>query len=545
MKRLRIITSTISIIIALFIIIQSLYISHHEKTDEFNIANPNLFTKYFDLLLVSRTLKHEKGLDYWFDWIDNEAGLITMNKKISLLHFDLHGLEDNSDEPYHICTPTNLFIYDFFIQHTLDIMYHAYFGDLDPKENENVTRHALRKGYVDNVVWLFPNHWKNYSQKIIMNTSYEKFTKMIYHQTYFINPRDGKFFYLNNEIIKDNEIWHKLFAKRKLFEPVNVELRSFDNLKVNVWVLSLNEYLNEPYFRDMNVNNIILDIDLDFFQCQEPAQTFMNHFDWNQNKINDFNNLLQHHQYVPSHMFSEYSNQAIMTLLYLLNENDTNELKSKNEPINPTKFKVPQIEDVFRIALEEKMEIETIKRVMYLLYEYQIERSYYEKDAVQHLMHFDHVFKILNIAHRRLIDLQIIGYRDSEEVLHAQRNYHSVHMEKLKEIAVRKAKKEHFIKEKRETTKIRELNENYQETFQRFEQFAQRLIDLVQQRRNLLSTEVDDLGQQNELFTNNNDQNRIYQTQWDDHQLKDLMNVKIIYFVFIESCMSVLIGIVL
>ena len=157
MKKLRIITSATSIIIALFTIFQIVKISNHGKdiNDEFNIADPHLFSGKFDLLLVSRTLKHEKGMDYWFDWIDHEAGLITMNKTMSLLHFDLHSIEDNSDQPHHICTAPNLFLYDFFVQQTLDIMYDAYFGDLDPNEHANVTRHALRKGYVKDIVWIF------------------------------------------------------------------------------------------------------------------------------------------------------------------------------------------------------------------------------------------------------------------------------------------------------------------------------------------------------------------------------------------------------
>ena len=111
-------------------------------------------------------------------------------------------------------------------------------------------------------------------------------------------------------------------------------------------------------------------------------------------------------------MFSEYSNQAILTLLYLLNENDSDQLMLQRESpddlkLNTEKFEAPQIEDVFKIALEERMDIDTMKRVMYLLYEYQLERSYYEPDAVKHLTHFDHMFEILSTAHRRLIELEL------------------------------------------------------------------------------------------------------------------------------------------
>ena len=81
----------------------------------------------------------------------------------------------------------------------------------------------------------------------------------------------------------------------------------------------------------------------------------MNHYDWNQEMVTNFNNILQHHQYSPSHMFSEYSNEAIVTLLYLMNENKSETMKMNNKPIENTKFKMPQIEDVLKTAIEEKM----------------------------------------------------------------------------------------------------------------------------------------------------------------------------------------------
>ena len=82
------------------------------------------------------------------------------------------------------------------------------------------------------------------------------------------------------------------YLVREIFQNVSVtnssrsdfEIGSFDNSQVNIWVLSLNEYVNEPYFRDMSIHNLILDIDLDFFECQEPAATFMNHYHWDKTK---------------------------------------------------------------------------------------------------------------------------------------------------------------------------------------------------------------------------------------------------------------------
>eukprot|EP01084_Bolivina_argentea_P181704 313779_1 len=207
MKTLKVI---VLLIIITFVIYQvSEIFQHHDNKHEFNRADIELFLKYFDLLFISRTMKHEKGIFYWLDWIDNEAGLATMNKTMSLLHFDVHGIEDNSDAAIHICTAPNLFIYDFFVHQTLDSAYEAYFNDFNPKENANVTRHAFRKGYIQDIVWIYPNHWMDYSQKSVMNTSFASFRQMIYHQTYYINPKKHKLFHVENNIIKNNEIWKK------------------------------------------------------------------------------------------------------------------------------------------------------------------------------------------------------------------------------------------------------------------------------------------------------------------------------------------------
>ena len=93
-------------------------------------------------------------------------------------------------------------------------------------------------------------------------------------------------------------------------------------MQVNIWVLTL-ETFGEYYLHDLvNENNellfsknLIFDFDLDYFSCQDPAHTIIEHGEWNLVMVDQFNNILQPHQYVPSHMLSENSNAAIVTLI--------------------------------------------------------------------------------------------------------------------------------------------------------------------------------------------------------------------------------------
>jgi len=223
-------------------------------------------------------------------------------------------------------------------------------------------------------------------------------------------------------------------------------------------------------------------------------------------------------------------------LLHELNENKHDETESQQLIKAEIKaFPAPKIEDVFEIALQEQMEIETIERALYLLYEYQLERMQYEPQCAQHLTHFDDVFQILQRAHRRLADIEgeVIGYQDSEQTPKLRKSTHSRHWKHLRDIAMRREKLEHFQLEKRETQEIKKLNENSQDTLREFDEFADKLVRLHEQRKRLMSAEIDELGEQKEVKKEEEMQatrtdvepERVHQTEWSDQQLKDLMNM--------------------
>eukprot|EP01084_Bolivina_argentea_P024724 46020_1 len=99
-------------------------------------------------------------------------------------------------------------------------------------------------------------------------------------------------------------------------------------------------------------------------------------------------------------------------------------------------------------------------------------------------------------------------------------------MDHLFDIAKKKAKLEHFTLQKQETTKIRLLKSNHDETFNQFEAFATKLIEVDRSRhRHLLSTEIDEFAQQKEIDDDANNRNAMYRTEWKDSELKDTMKM--------------------
>lgn len=369
---LRSTVTSISIVLAFFIL-QTHRIRHHRSTENVHDqADIHKFVKHFELFPFSRTTLHEKGIDYWFDWIQYESNMLTFNKTLTLLHIDPHGLEDNANEPFHICTAPNLFVYDFFVQQSLDAASSAYFEDWNEYGNGSVTRHALRKGLVNNIVWIYPDHWTNYSQTSVMGTPMDEFRAIIRHQTYYIHPNHTHFLYLLRDTNTENPVWNGIFhreSNKEIFQSVDHRLDPDDYLEIHIWTLSLSEYLEETVFVEMETNNLIVDIDLDFFQCQEPAITFMDHHGWTSDVVSRFNDILGHHQYIPTHLPSEHSTEAIVTLIHLLNdknaENTENVEIPKFEGIHSSKssddrtershFPMPSVETVFGVALREGM----------------------------------------------------------------------------------------------------------------------------------------------------------------------------------------------
>jgi len=517
----------------IYLVYQLDRISHH-RIDEYNDANEYIFAQNFDLYSISRTTKHEKDIDDWFNWIQYEANMQTFNKTLTLLHIDPHGAEDNAQE-YHICTPPNLFVYDFFVEQLLDSAVSTYFDDFKKYGNGSITRHALRKGFVNHIVWVYPDHWCDYSQSEVMGTNLADYRAMIRHQTYFISPHLTHIFFLKSETNTDNPLWERQFgteANRYTFKAFDERPDPLEYLEINIWAMTLDEYLHEPTFTEMERNSLIVDIDLDFFQCQEPAMTFMNHHGWTAEHMNKFNDILQHHQYLPTHLPQEHATEALLTLIHNLNKVDDAEdgsnpvldaLKSYQPSYQPSNVEVdedscecPLVEDVLRESIHERMDIPTIERALYLLYEYQLERAQIEPDALQHIAHYDRAFETLNRAksmmRRRLkAGFKILSRHAEYHVPHSEQ---SRHWSRLREIARKKYAEEKMRKERAETDAVKKTNDDWDGVHHEMDGFVEHLLRhhhkgeseedphlMENLHRQLQSVEVHSDGQQTVLDT--------------------------------------------
>lgn len=507
----------------IFVLFQWHCLSHHTAAKhEYNEGDVRRFAEHFSLLGVSRTFAHEKGIDYWFDWIAHSANLIAFNKTLTVLHFDAHGVEDDSAEPFHVCSPHNLLAYDFFVEHVLEAAHSAYFADWRRYGNGSVSRHALRKGYAMNIAWVYPEHWSDSSQL-------DAFRAMIRHQTYFLNPSLDHFLYLESATTS-NPLWDALFkgsSRRDLFRAVEHRPDAAQNLEINIWTLSLTECLSES----SSFSNLIVDIDLDFFQCQEPAMAFMAHHGWNEQLMSRFNGVLSHHQYTPSHLLSEHRDEAILTLLHLLNAKGAVPVaRSLNG--EGSEFAVPRIAGVLAVAIEEEMDIETIRRAMHLLSEYQLERSRYDSSAAEHPLYFEHILEILERAQRRLAELDTVETVESREAVEAPLRFKraSAAKHQLLEDAQRRYKEEQLRTQRMEIQSLREINNDRDAVHRELDEFAASLMERVGpiQRRRLHSAAIDAEGRQRasaEEEAASPPQHRVLEGEWTDGQLKDLLNM--------------------
>ena len=112
---------------------------------------------------------------------------------------------------------------------------------------------------------------------------------------------------------------------------------------------------------DTNIGILILDIDLDYFRCQEPAMVFMQHHGWTTDLTSRFNGILQHHQYNPGHMPSDQRLESLFTLIHLLSNDDPDfnlELRSRSRygrSRSDAKSKTPSVANVLDATIDEKM----------------------------------------------------------------------------------------------------------------------------------------------------------------------------------------------
>lgn len=198
----------------------------------------------------------------------------------------------------------------------------------------NLTKEMLHGfGYIDTIVWVYPDHWKNYTiAPIIENVHFHKYRNAMKHQTYYVtlNHETNTFhrWFLNSSMNQETDYFFTKLLAHHHIQPTNEHLSNeYTNaIRFDILVLSLSELSTYQWFTNKHKNmqhNIILDLDLDFFTCHDISHGILDYFGWNEQnpnnrKIETFNRLFEHHQYKPSHMHYEESNHALVSLMYHL-----------------------------------------------------------------------------------------------------------------------------------------------------------------------------------------------------------------------------------
>ena len=218
--------------IGVWIIFQLCSFPYHSPLRR-NRGNYFQFDNHFNILPIGRTNKHSKGLDYWIRWLYEQPVSFRSNKTFTLLHFDSQADHDQTHDPIHQCSPSQLIYYEQFVHESLRAVYFildeirltfgssenininpdnnaedAFWNPKDRSENyPNISDIVYFNGYFKNFVWVYPDHWLNYSQKYIHGLNYHYLRKIIYYQKFFVylnvTQLDWKYYYNNPKFAAD------------------------------------------------------------------------------------------------------------------------------------------------------------------------------------------------------------------------------------------------------------------------------------------------------------------------------------------------------
>eukprot|EP01084_Bolivina_argentea_P205762 351449_1 len=295
---------------------------------------------------------------------------------LSLLHFDTHAYDDIISDEIYECSPGQFFQYDQMVIEILELTEDLIDNFIDLDTTDNITNEMMKIGYFPNVIWVYPDHWLNFSTTIAYDVHYKLYLQYAQHQTYYITPLNGlthKYSMLLSDTHSSDkhDFWSNILFKNSI-EMVDKELNSSQSLKVDIMAIPLSTLLTEPSLIS-HPHQIVLDIDLDFFCCQNIAENIMERFEWNNDLIQQLNTILNHHQYLPNHIPNDLYQNSLITLMHML-------IKNEQIPMNDTKNKtkqisIPKISDIVKLAStnDSILSIYDLQHTLHFLYRFQLE----------------------------------------------------------------------------------------------------------------------------------------------------------------------------
>eukprot|EP01083_Nonionella_stella_P186229 681281_1 len=425
------------LMLCLWIIYQFTVIYHHAST--IPNANPYTFAQRFNFIRVSRTNMHSKTLQYWIDWFKLKTIQQVGNVTFTLLHFDYHPNYDTTHDPIYPCSPSQLIYYHQLVEETLDSLNEILYPinrNKDPIANiTNMTQYVHQYGYIDTIVWIYPDHWVNYTQSFVYGLNYHRFRALISNRTYYVTPMGNNHYEYTFDAhgLKHDEIellQTKVFAKTITPRLHNDTYNSATSIRFRIYAIALSELqslvtgANELFTR----NKVILDLDLDFFVCQSPSETLKDYFHWNDHGIGDIlNTFLSHHQYAPSHIHNEDLHYAMLVLLHQLSHNQSESkshgtgLRSDDDFVdqfdessgfkNKDKMKedLPSIADLLQHATEYHLHPLELRDLLYHLYRFHLEIGDVEfvqpmRDYIQTHQHLDRYLLTMSNQTSHVVD---------------------------------------------------------------------------------------------------------------------------------------------
>eukprot|EP01083_Nonionella_stella_P186422 682374_1 len=370
---------TMCVLGAIFLITQFDLMRNYDK--HVYDSNPIMFAQHFDLIPFYRTNLHSKGLKHWYEWIElNGKYFSSFGSSLTLLHLDTHAHNDIISDEIYECSPGQFFQYDTMVTEILQLTEDLIdnFIDFSATDRINITHQMIKIGYFPTVVWVYPDHWLNFSTTIAYDVHYHLYRQYAAHQTYYITPLNG----LRHEysMLKSTQdpsdqhhFWSNILFKNSI-QMVDRELNSSQSLQIDIIAIPLSALLTEPHLNGNNTElHLILDIDLDLFACQSVAENMMERFEWSHDLMQQLNTILNHHQYLPNHIPNDLYQEALLTLIHMIAKND--KIPMNNATNHTDAISIPRIVDIVQLFAQNMstLHVDDLQHILLFLYRFQLE----------------------------------------------------------------------------------------------------------------------------------------------------------------------------
>lgn len=271
------------------------------------------------------------------------------------------------------------------LEHTEDII--DRFVDLE--NVSNLTEFLQSIGYFSTVIWVYPDHWTNFSKTVAFDIHLPLYRQYARHQTYYVTPLGGyNHQYSMLKTDKSNEDMHQFWEQQLFQNKIALTEQAPDpstSVRIDIMAISLSELSTDSSLL-VGDHQMVLDVDLDFFSCQSVAENMMERFGWSEEHTLRLNDILSHHEYHPLHIPEEKHQESLITMMHLLNSNQEHWMEAAKDKVNPSAT-VPSISNLFSVFAEESdLDLFDLRQALHFLYRLQMEVGQEHVEPMQMFM---------------------------------------------------------------------------------------------------------------------------------------------------------------